>query len=173
MRYSPEFNTTVMKPLYQAWADMHRRCSPGYRFAHRYFNRGITVCPEWSEWPVFCTWALASGWARGLEIDRTNNNESYRPDNCRFVDDLTQTRNRDVENMKEAIRKVKREKWKNPILCIETGVIYNTQVEASLGTGVQRKSLREHLRGQYSQAGGFHWKYVNTEATQGNALSVK
>lgn len=60
-----------------------------------------------------------------------------------------------------------------PILCIETGEIYNTQMESHLGTGVERKCLREHLRGIYSQAGGFHWKYINTEATQGDALSVK
>ena len=44
------------------------------------------------------------------------------------------------------------------VVCVETGQIYNSIAEAERLTGL---SISECLRGKFSQAGGYHWKYVD------------
>lgn len=51
----------------------------------RYAHRGITVCDEWRDRRTFERWARSNGWKPGLQLDRINNNDGYRPENCRFV----------------------------------------------------------------------------------------
>ena len=80
-------------PLYSVWTHMNERCNAQH--FQRYGGRGISVCPVWKyEFTTFRAWALANGWKRGLEIDRINNDGNYAPDNCRFVDKVTNSRNR-------------------------------------------------------------------------------
>jgi hypothetical protein len=50
-----------------------------------YGARGIAVCREWADFSVFRSWAIKSGYARGLHIDRRDNSEGYNPANCRWV----------------------------------------------------------------------------------------
>lgn len=79
--------------LYMSWKKMRYRCSvtthPSYS---RYGGRGITVASEWTDYEVFREWALANGWAPGLEIDRIDNDGNYEPGNCRWLDRLTHAR---------------------------------------------------------------------------------
>jgi hypothetical protein len=51
-----------------------------------------------------------------------------------------------------------------PFRCLETGEIFQTQIDASRRHKVDRKTLRLALRGEYAQAGGLRWVY--TEASQ-------
>ncbi len=81
-------------PLMVMWTSMIKRCSnPKSKSWHRYGGRGITVCPEWYDFSVFAAWALANGYAVGLQIDRIDNDSGYRPDNVRFVTRYVQQRN--------------------------------------------------------------------------------
>lgn len=153
-----------MKRLYQTWADMRFRCREGNRYNDRYFARGIAVCGEWQSWPVFREWALDNGYASNLEIDRENNDLGYSPANCRFVTGIEQNRNRDLKLTYASIRAAQTKRWAKPFLCIETGEIFRTQIEAYRRHKVDRKTLRLALSGTYTQAGGLHWKYV--EASQ-------
>lgn len=77
--------------LYRVWSAMRQRCSnpnnSGYRI---YGGRGISVWPAWEDFQAFADWALASGYADDLEIDRIDTNGNYEPTNCRFV---TRTKN--------------------------------------------------------------------------------
>jgi hypothetical protein len=86
------------RKLFQVWKSMIARCSsvshPSYP---DYGGRGITVCAEWrASFGAFEAWALASGYRAGLAIDRINNCDggSYSPDNCRFVTQKQNNRNR-------------------------------------------------------------------------------
>lgn len=165
MKYPEEFRTTgPLQTLYATWSSMHGRCSPRNwyeeRYNERYADRGITVCDEWAYWPTFAQWAISNGWQRGLEIDREDNDAGYSPGNCRFVTDLEQNRNRDLQLAHRGIREGQTRRWRRPFSCLETGEVFQTQIEASRKHGVDRKTLRLALSGKYSQAGGLHWTYV-------------
>lgn len=82
--------------LYQIWQGMRGRCynkhDPRYE---RYGGRGITVCDEWQEFSRFYDWSVNNGYQKNLTIDRINNDEGYRPDNCRWATNETQANNRE------------------------------------------------------------------------------
>lgn len=161
-KYPPRYATTgSLRKLYQTWADMRRRCSPTDREdSRRYYFQGIRVCDEWQRWPEFAEWAFANGWEPGLEIDRRDNANGYAPDNCRFVTGLEQNRNRDLERAHRGIREGQTRRWAKPFQCVETGEVFKTQIEAYSRYGVERKCLRLALRGEYKQAGGYRWAYM-------------
>lgn len=82
--------------LYTCWSDMKSRC---YRQKDKNFcnygARGIKVCDEWLHSFVnFRDWALSNGYTNELTIDRINVNGNYCPENCRWADIKTQSRNK-------------------------------------------------------------------------------
>ena len=81
--------------LYRIWQNMKTRCyNPKSKYFARYGGRGVIVCDEWCQsFFAFREWALSHGYAEDLTIDRINNNEGYRPDNCRWVTQKKQVRN--------------------------------------------------------------------------------
>lgn len=85
-------------PIYNTWRGMVNRCHyPSYREFHLYGGRGITVCNEWRhDIAAFERWAYANGFRPGLQIDRTDNDQGYGPENCRFVTPKENHRNRRV-----------------------------------------------------------------------------
>lgn len=46
------------------------------------------------------------------------------------------------------------------VLCVESGVVYPSNSEASRRTGIARTSISACLRGERKTAGGFHWRKV-------------
>jgi hypothetical protein len=89
--------------LYRTWAHIISRCyNKNTRAYHNYGERGITVCEDWrNNFDSFYKWAIESGYSEELTIDRIDNEKGYFPDNCRWVDDTTQVRNRRVTVMVE------------------------------------------------------------------------
>lgn len=88
-------------PAFSAWDHMIARCKKSYSGAKHYFYRGIRVCPEWREDPKdFCMWAERSGFVKGLQLDRINNDllgeRAYSPENCRWATQTENVRNRSV-----------------------------------------------------------------------------
>lgn len=82
--------------LYRIWANMKTRCfnsETGYKYS-RYGGRGVTMCDEWLDFDSFCEWALSSGYAENLTIDRIDNSKGYAPGNCRWVTMAEQNKNR-------------------------------------------------------------------------------
>jgi len=74
-------------PLYKLWAHVKERC---YNKNHKNFDRygeiGIIMCDEWlNDFNTFYDWSLSNGWAKGLELDRIDNDGIYSPANCRYV----------------------------------------------------------------------------------------
>lgn len=83
-------------PLYSVWQGIKHRCF-NEKFAQfkDYGGRGVTMCQAWAaDFAAFRDWALANGYAEGLEIDRRDNNGNYEPSNCRFVTKSVNCRNK-------------------------------------------------------------------------------
>ena len=81
--------------LYDVWRDMIRRCENPNDHAYKYYGgRGITVCEEWHKLEVFYAWAISSGYAKGLTIERKDVNGNYCPENCTWITMKEQGRNR-------------------------------------------------------------------------------
>ena len=82
--------------LYRIYNNMKNRCyNINAMYYKNYGGRGITVCDEWlNDYSTFKNWALCNGYANNLTIDRIDNDESYNPSNCRWVDMKTQSNNK-------------------------------------------------------------------------------
>lgn len=82
--------------LYSIFQSMHERCyRPQHMYYARYGGRSIGICDEWRRnFVAFREWATSHGYADNLSIDRIDNDRGYSPDNCRWVDAITQQNNR-------------------------------------------------------------------------------
>jgi len=82
-------------PIYWTWRAMLQRCEkPNSKQYKDYGGRGIAVCDEWHDAQVFIGWALASGWQKGLTLDRIDNDGNYEPSNCHWVTRKENNRNK-------------------------------------------------------------------------------
>ena len=84
-------------PLYHVLSAMHQRCENPSSLDYIWYGaRGIHVCAAWSlqNYSSFRDWAVKTGYAPGLTIDRTNPNADYEPNNCRWVTIQEQQKNR-------------------------------------------------------------------------------
>lgn len=66
-----------------------------------YGGKGITVCEEWHNASAFIEWALSHGYSDDLTLDRIDNSKGYSPDNCRWADIITQSRNKTTNRLVE------------------------------------------------------------------------
>ena len=80
--------------IYYIWSSMRQRCKKNNRASKYYFNKNISVCDEWLNFPNFYKWAIDNGYSDNLTIDRIDNSKGYNPDNCRWADYKTQERNK-------------------------------------------------------------------------------
>ena len=82
-------------PLYVVWVGMNQRCfNPKHAGYHNYGGRGITICNEWLDYRIFEEWALTTGYQRNLTIERKDNDGNYEPNNCEWIPDKDQHRNK-------------------------------------------------------------------------------
>ena len=83
--------TNPLKPrnhrIYMVWYHMLGWCYDREHDHYRWYGaEGIEVCEEWRDsFPTFMQWALDNGYQPGLDLDRTDNDGDYEPDNCRWV----------------------------------------------------------------------------------------
>jgi AraC-like DNA-binding protein len=81
-------------PIYVCWNSMIGRCTrPNHKDYKDYGARGITICDRWLVFENFYL-DMAPIHAPGMTIDRRDNNLGYSPDNCRWVSNKVQQRNK-------------------------------------------------------------------------------
>lgn len=82
--------------LYKVYYGMINRCyTPSSASYYKYGAKGIGVCSQWkNSYETFSKWAKATGYTKGLTIDREDCREDYSPKNCRWVNMTTQAHNR-------------------------------------------------------------------------------
>ena len=82
--------------IYQTWANMIQRTTNDNNTEFKnYGGRGITVCQEWKDsFDVFYNWAVNNGYRDDLTIDRIDNNKGYYHENCRWITQKEQARNK-------------------------------------------------------------------------------
>lgn len=84
--------------IFNIWRSMKDRCSNPKNKNYKYYGeRGISVCEEWigdQGFFNFLLWSINNGYSNKLSIDRIDTNGNYTPDNCRWVDAITQANNR-------------------------------------------------------------------------------
>ena len=74
---------------------MKQRCYNPKNHAYKYYGgRGIKICNKWlNDFMSFYNWSINNGYAKGLSIDRINNNGNYEPNNCRWISSSVQMNN--------------------------------------------------------------------------------
>lgn len=85
-------------------SSIKQRClNPKNSDYYLYGGRGITICKEWLDSvngvALFVHWSLENGYKKGLSIDRIDNSKGYSPDNCRWVDNHIQGRNKRTNHL--------------------------------------------------------------------------
>lgn len=87
--------TTTNSRLYSIWSNMIQRCTNPKNDKYEWYGaRGISVCTEWRDYLTFKDWAMISGYADELSIDRKDVNGNYSPSNCVWATSTEQCNNR-------------------------------------------------------------------------------
>ena len=82
-------------PLYSKWNSMKGRChTETYHNYNQYGGRGIKVCDRWRYSVENFYNDMITGWQKGLHLDRIDVNGNYCPENCRWVTNKTNQRNK-------------------------------------------------------------------------------
>ena len=100
--------TPIRQHLKAIFSLMKIRCyNESYKEYYLYGGRGIKICDEWIEkkkgFSRFYNWSINNGYElkqvdgrNTITIDRIDVNKGYSPDNCRWVANITQSRNKRV-----------------------------------------------------------------------------
>lgn len=83
------------KKLYQRWKGMKARCSnPNHKAYKNYGGRGIKVCEKWdNDYKEFYK-DMFPTFFEGAELDRIDNDDDYKPSNCRWLKRESNVNNR-------------------------------------------------------------------------------
>ena len=82
--------------IYKEWESMKNRCHYPSSTSYKYYGgRGISVCEQWrNSFLDFYSWAIENGYNDDLSLDRIDSNKGYSPENCRWITNKEQKRNR-------------------------------------------------------------------------------
>lgn len=123
--------------IYSVWLGMRKRCEdPSEPSFPNYGGRGIKVCERWSRFEMFLKDMGIP--AKGLTLERVNNDDGYSPENCVWATRLQQARN------KRGVRKVKI--GDRFVAATEAAEILGVNYRTLLGR-LDRRAAIQHARG--------------------------
>ena len=140
--------------LYAVWASMRERCYCETCDAYQYYGaKRISICDEWMDFERFESWAFSSGYNPNAEshqctIDRIDNSKGYSPDNCRWVNSVTQSNNQTKNRMVTYNGKTKtvaewgRENGWNYMVLYDRLFKYHWDVERAMTQPVKKRGIR-------------------------------
>lgn len=82
------------KRIAKIFNGMKQRCYNNNEKAYKFYGaQGIKVCDEWLNDPSrFEKWSLENGYNDKLTIDRKDSTKDYCPENCRWIDSITNSK---------------------------------------------------------------------------------
>lgn len=112
-------------PEYKVWCDLIERCenpnNPRYR---NYGDRGIKVSERWRESFQNFYEDMGPRPSAKHSIDRIDNDQDYKPDNCRWATNKQQSRNRTDSRLLTANGRTQNLKdWANELGCSHATII--------------------------------------------------
>ena len=133
-------------------------CETAHNFKY-YGGRGIKICAEWQDFTVFRAWATENGYVDGLTIERTDVDGDYSPDNCRWLPQNQQSKNR--RNVRPVVR--------------SDGEYFNSasDAERSLGRSNKSSCILLAVKGRNNHSGGYSWRYATPEEIAQNRQKDK
>ena len=151
--------------LYSVWCGMKDRCfNPNTEHYDRYGGRGISMCDEWrNSFESFRDWAYANGYKDTLtgkdqSIDRIDVSKDYCPNNCRWVNQSQQMRNKE----RSMFVQFNGEKLHIIDFCQANGITYPHFVFRRIAKGVPTEQILK----EWNFANGNHPGYLDmTEAS--------
>lgn len=66
-----------------------------------------------------------------------------------------------TRNKRVSAKLLNREDLSKPVLCVETGIVYISSMDAERKTGADQSSIIKCCRGKLKTTGGYHWLYTD------------
>ena len=143
-------------PLECVYNGMLRRCyTPTEALYHRYGGRGISVCERWRERYAFGFSNFVHDMGprpKGMQLDRIDNDGDYCPENCRWTDRTTQSRNRGwsryvlVEGVKTHVAEIAK-RSNRPISTVAARLKRGWTVEQAISNKTYKGLRKKEKRG--------------------------
>lgn len=101
------------------------------------------------EWNDYATYIYAC-------CNRKNNSKSVKGKHLVWLDEWESWTDEQKEEWKKWAfsKKIQKE-----VICLETGVVYESVREAGRQTGINNSNVIQCCKGRYKSAGGYHWMY--------------
>jgi hypothetical protein len=126
-------------PEYRTWISIRSRCNNPKATGYKYYGgRGVKVCSEWKIYKQFLT-DMGRKPSDDCCIERIDNGKGYSKDNCKWIINKLQSRNR------------------------TNSIIFNgeTATEASIRLGGCKKMVNQRIRFGWSIKEAFLTRFIN------------
>lgn len=96
-------------------------------------------------------------------VNHPNYGKHLSDETRRKTSEANKGKHRSQEARRKMSESYKREISRNrkAVICVETGILHSSGMEAEKSAGISRKSISKVLRGINKTSGGYHWKYAD------------
>lgn len=147
-------------PIHKTWDSMLRRCyNKNRKQYYLYGGRGIKVCDDWlgsnpKGFSNFYSWAVNNGYKEDIlpsgknkwTLDRIDNDKDYSPENCRWITNEEQQKNKRMYKEFEYNNEIKTMlSW-----CKQYNLVW-TEYYKLLKIGYDNKTILDYISGKIKQ----------------------